>query len=324
MIEVVVLASPEDPELPGLEGLPDDVRVRTVTGEGELREMLPEADVLVVTDFRTGLLERCWPGETRVRWVHATSAGVDTLMFPALLDSGIPITNARGIFDRGIAEYVLGAVLMFAKDTLGNLRHQRQHRWNHRDTERIDGRQVLVVGAGSIGAEVSRLLRAVDMRVTGLARSAREDDRFDAVEPTGRLLDLLPGADFVVITAPLTPDTEGLFDRRAFAAMKSSARLINVARGPIVRTDDLVVALRQSDIAGAALDVFEHEPLPEDHPLWDFPSVMISAHMAGDFIGWRRALGEQFVENFRRWTMGEPLLNEVKAVAGSPPADSSG
>ncbi len=312
MTFVLVLVAAGEEELPGLGAMPDDVRIETVSEEAQLRRLLPEADVLVVTDFRTGLLERCWPESLRLRWVHATSAGVDALMFPALVQSAIPVTNARGVFDRGIAEYVLGAVLLFAKDTLGNLALQRRHEWQHRDTEMIRDTRVLIVGAGSIGGEVAELLRAVGMRVTGIARTAREDGRFDQVLGNDRLFECLAESDYVVITAPLTPDTEGLFDRRAFAAMNSDARLINVGRGAIVRTDDLLAALRNGEIAGAALDVIEEEPLPSEHPLWDEPNVMISAHMAGDFIGWQRALGEQFVANFHGWIQGKALFNQVK------------
>lgn len=312
MTDIIVLVAPDEGELPGLQTLSESTRVRTLSSEQELTAALPDADVLVVTDFRTGLLERCWPDQHNIQWVHATSAGVDALRFPALWGSDIPVTNARGLFDRAIAEYVLGSILLFAKDFAGNLHYQQQHQWRHRDTERIDGRQVLVVGAGSIGGEVSQLLRATGMQVTGLARSSRDDPRFDRVLVNDRLLELLPEADFVVITAPLTEDTRGLFDRHTFAAMKPTARLINVGRGPIVVTDDLIEALNSSTIAGAALDVFEEEPLPSEHPLWDMPNVMISAHMAGDFIGWRQALGEQFAGNFRRWQAGDPLLNKVR------------
>lgn len=311
MTFVLVLVATGENELPGLGGLPDNVRVETVSDEGQLRQLLPEADVLVVTDFRTGLLERCWPEKPRLRWVHATSAGVDALMFPALVNSDIPVTNARGVFDRGIAEYVLGAVLLFAKDTLGNLDLQRRHQWQHRDTEMVNGTRALVVGAGSIGGEVAMLLRAVGMQVTGIARTPREDQRFDQVLGNEQLFDCLRESDYVVITAPLTPDTEGLFDKHAFALMKASARLINVGRGPIVRTDDLLAALRAGELAGAALDVFEEEPLPPEHPLWDEPNVMMSAHMAGDFKGWQQALGEQFVANFQDWALGKPLFNQV-------------
>lgn len=312
MIDILVLVAPEDGELPGLQPLAESAHIRTLSDEQELRDALPTADILIVTDFRTGLLERCWPGQHNIQWVHATSAGIDALRFPALWDSDIPVTNARGLFDRGIAEYVLGSILLFAKDFAGNLRYQQQRQWRHRDTERIDGRQVLIVGAGSIGGEVSQLLRATGMQVTGLARSSRDDPRFDRVLANDHLPELLPEADFVVITAPLTENTRGLFDRHTFAAMKPTARLINVGRGPIVVTDDLVEALNSGTIAGAALDVFEEEPLPSGHPLWDMSNVMISAHMAGDFIGWRQALGEQFVDNFRRWQAGDPLLNEVR------------
>lgn len=312
MTDVLVLVAPGDDTLPGLEALPSEVRVRTVSAESELRDALTDTDVLLVTDFRTGLLERCWPQQHRIKWVHTASAGVDALMFPALVASDVQVSNARGVFDRGIAEYVLGTVLMFAKDTLGNVSLQRQHRWQHRDTELITGKHALIVGAGSIGGEVAKLLSAVGLKVTGTARSSRDDPRFDSVVSNDQLLDLLPQADFVVITAPLTDDTQGLFDRRAFRAMSPHARLMNVGRGAIVVTDDLVAALQKGEIAGAALDVFEQEPLPQDHPLWDMPNVMISAHMAGDFIGWQQALGEQFVANFNRWQKGEALFNQVK------------
>ena len=312
MTRILVLVADADEQLPGLDGLPESVQVETVSEEAALRKALPEADILVVTDFRTGLLERCWPAEPKLCWVHATSAGVDALLFPALVDSPIMLTNARGVFDRGIAEYVLGAVLMFAKDTHGNLRLQAQRQWQHRDTELIEQRQVLVVGAGSIGAQLARLLSAVGMQVTGMASKAREHEDFVEVLGQEDLHTALGKADFVVITAPLNEATEGMFDQAAFAAMKPGARLINVGRGPIVQTDALLAALDAGEIAGAALDVFEEEPLPPEHPLWAQPQVMMSAHMAGDFIGWRRALGEQFVANFQRWQAGEALFNQVK------------
>lgn len=311
MTHILILAAEDEPELPGLEGLPDSAKVSYARDEHSLRGGLEDSDILVVTDFRAGMIERCWPDKPAVRWVHATSAGVDALMFPALVNSDIPITNAQGIFNRGIAEYVLGAILMFAKDTLGNLHYQRQHRWEHRESRLIHRKQVLIVGAGSIGSTVAQLLSAAGMDVVGTARSKRNIEGFLAVHAQEQLFELLPHTDYVVITAPLTPATEGLFNADTFAIMKPSAHLINVGRGSIVRTEDLLAALKSGRLAGAALDVFEEEPLPENHPLWDHPKVMVSAHMAGDFIGWRRALGEQFVDNFRRWQTGEALFNQV-------------
>ena len=150
----------------------------------------------------------------------------------------------------------------------------------------------------------------------GTARRARQDSAFDRVHRQQDLPALLGDADYVVITAPLTPDTEGLFDAAQFRRMKPGAVLVNVGRGAIVSTDALFRALQTGRLGGAALDVFEQEPLPADHPLWDQPNVMLSAHMAGDFIGWRAALGQQFVDNFHRWRRGQPLINPVNKEYG--------
>ncbi|OWL90905.1 D-2-hydroxyacid dehydrogenase [Halopseudomonas aestusnigri] len=311
MTRVLVLVAPGDAPLPGLDDLPTTVELRTVSSESDLRTHLPQTDVLVVTDFRTDLLERCWPDEHRIRWVHATSAGVDALMFPALWDSDVLLTNARGVFDLGIAEYVLGAVLMHAKDSLGNLALQRQQRWQHRETALVARQRALVIGAGSIGSEVARLLSALDIEVIGIARTARSAEHFSRVLASEQLDGALPEADIVVITAPLTDATRGLINRDRLARMRADALLVNVGRGAIVVTDDLVAALQAGQLGGAVLDVVDPEPLPEGHPLWELPNVMLSAHMAGDFIGWRRALGEQFMANLQRWLADEPLLNIV-------------
>lgn len=306
---------------PGLTALDNAVEVRHATNARELAEALPGAEVLLVTDFRTNALGEAWPRADSLRWIHATSAGVDAILLPGVVESDIQVTNARGVFDRGIAEYVLGAVLLFAKDMHGSLRYKRERQWCHRDTERIDGRRALIVGAGSIGREIGALLQATGLQVTGVSGRGREDDPvFGRVYPAQQLHELLGEADFVVIAAPLTAATEGLFDAATLARMSPEARLINVGRGPIVVTDDLVSALREGGIAGAALDVFEEEPLPPQHPLWALDNVFITAHMAGDFIGWREALIEQFMDNFRRWQAGESLFNVVDKRRGYGPA----
>ncbi|MCC5858122.1 MAG: D-2-hydroxyacid dehydrogenase [Ectothiorhodospiraceae bacterium] len=319
---IAVLAAADEGWPPGLEALEGEAELKLCNDRGSLSRHLPEADILLVTDFRTELLEDVWPREHRIGWIHATSAGVDALMIPPIRDSAIPVTNARGVFDRPIAEFVLGLVLSFAKDFPGSLRYQQQCRWQHRDTERIEGQQALVVGAGSIGRQIARLLGAVGMRVDGVARSARDSDPdFERVHPADSLLEHLPDADFVVIAAPLTDDTRGLFGAGAFRAMKTSARLINIGRGPIVQTDALIRALEAGELAGAGLDVFEEEPLPADHPLWGFPNVLISAHMAGDVVGWRETLIRQFIDHFRCWQQGRDLPNQVDKARGYvPPA----
>lgn len=314
---VTVLTAPGEQEPPGMDSLRARAEVRFASDEATLRSSLPGTDVMMVTDFRTEALEAAWGCADKLQWIHATSAGVDALMFPALTKGNVVVTNARGIFDRAIAEYVLCTILMFAKDFPGSIRLQLKHQWKHRDTERAEGKQVLVVGAGSIGRQIGRLVAAAGLRPHGIARTARTDDPdFVAVHGNDDLYEQLGHADYVVIAAPLTPQTEGLFDEKAFKAMKSTARLINIGRGPIVKTDDLIAALKSGEIAGAGLDVFEEEPLSEDHPLWDMENVTMTAHMAGDFIGWKRALTDQFLENFDRWHKDGELFNLVNKELG--------
>ncbi|HET7315720.1 D-2-hydroxyacid dehydrogenase [Salinisphaera sp.] len=318
-LRITVLSdAPDGP--PGIDRLREHAEIALAHNEASLRAALPGSRILVVTDFRTEALKAAWDAADRLEWIHATSAGVDQLMFDALIESDIPVTNAQGIFDRNIAEYVLTQILIFAKDSANNLAYQQQHRWVHRDTETIEAKHLLVVGAGSIGHRIGRLCRAAGMRVSGVARRAKDgDDVFDSIHAQDDLDALLPDADYVVVAAPLTDSTEGLFNAARFAAMAAHARFINIGRGAIVNTEDLVAALAANEIAGAALDVFETEPLPADHPLWDMDNVLISAHMAGDFIGWREALIEQFLANLARWRAGENLFNRVNKRHGYAP-----
>lgn len=319
-LKITVLGNDEKGP-PGLDRLAGEhADVVLAWDEPSLRDALPGTDVLLVTDFRTDALEAAWGLANRLQWIHAASAGVDQLMFDALVDSDIPVTNAQGIFDHSIAEYVLGAILMFAKDSRNNIVFQQQRRWVHRDTETISGKRVLVVGAGSIGREIGALCRAAGMRASGIARHARDADAvFDAVHPAEEIDEHLTTADYVVVAAPLTDATEGWFDATRFSAMNNHARFINIGRGAIVVTDDLVTALQDRQIAGAALDVFEQEPLPAEHPLWRLDNVLMSAHMAGDFVGWREALIDQFIDNLRRWRNGESLFNRVNKQHGYAP-----
>jgi len=314
---IVVLTAPGEGLPRGMDALHDHAELRVADDAASLRDTLPGAAVLCVTDFRTDALAEAWPAADSLEWIHATSAGVDALMIPAVRDSDIPVTNARGIFDGCIAEYVLGQVIAFCKDFAGNWRLQQAHEWQHRETEPVAGQRLLVVGSGAIGRRIARTCGAIGMECDGVGRRARGgDDDFGAIYAQADLLSLLPDYDFVVIAAPLTEATRGLFGAAEFKAMAEHARLINIGRGPIVQTDALVAALEDGTIDGAALDVFEQEPLPADHPLWDLPTVHLSAHMAGDFIGWKRALSEQFIDNFRRWQADQPLNNPVDKQSG--------
>lgn len=289
-----------------------------VTAEG-LAAALPGADVLLVWDFLSTALPGAWPRRGGPGWVHVAAAGVDRFVFPALARSGTVLTNSRGVFEQPMAEYVLGLVLAMAKDLPGTLELQRARRWRHREAERVEGRAALVVGAGPIGRAIARQLALARLRVTVVGRSHRHDPDLGEIAPAARLHDLLPEADYVVLAAPLTPDTRGLIDAAALERMRPAARFINVSRGALVVEEDLVAALRAGRIAGAALDVFDSEPLPETSPLWELPGVIVSPHMSGDVVGWRDALAAVFVDNFHRFTQGRPLRNVVDQQLGYVP-----
>ncbi|WP_025272517.1 D-2-hydroxyacid dehydrogenase [Haloglycomyces albus] len=307
----------------GMERIEQSATVRYTDDEG-LAEALPGTDVLFVYDFLSEALPGAWHAADRLSWVHIAGAGVDPVIFPGIQDSDVVLTNSRGVFDGPIAEYVLGVVIAFAKDFARSLRLQDETRWLHRETERIEGRRAMVMGTGPIGRATARILRAAGMQVSGFGRTARDNDPdFGIVYPSSTLTTHLPDADFVVAIAPLTEQTKGAFDAQAFAAMKTSARFINVGRGELVVTSDLIAALRANEIAGAALDVFDTEPLPADNPLWQMDNVMITPHMSGDVVGWRNTLVERFIENYERWRAGRPLQNIVDKRLGYVPSSSA-
>jgi phosphoglycerate dehydrogenase-like enzyme len=314
---VVILGATSDEPPPGLEPIAQSACFRFAADAQELEGAIGEADVLFVWDFRSTELRDAWHRVEKLRWVHVAGAGVDAVLFPDIVESQVTITNSRGVFDRSIAEYVLGVMLVFAKDLLQTIGLQQQKKWVHRDTEMLAGHKLLVVGAGSIGRTIARLARCAGMEVDAIARTARySDEDFGRVFPSEDLDEVLPEADYVVVAAPLTAQTRGMFGAAQFERMKPGARFINVGRGPIVDESALTDALRDGRIAGTALDVFSEEPLPEDSLLWEMPQVVVSPHMSGDFVGWLEALGELFVENFRRWERGDELLNVVDKERG--------
>ena len=279
---VTVLCERATDRPPQLADLPAEIRYCDADG---LREAVRGARVLMLWDFFSTAVRDVWPDAGTLEWIHVTAAGVDTLLFDELRDSDVVVTNAHGVFDRPIAEYVLGAVIAHAKDSRSSLDLQRRHEWRHRETRSVLGATALVVGTGAIGREVAGLLRAAGLNVRGAGRVARSGDPdFGEVVASSNLAAEVGDVDHLILAAPLTAATGGLVDAKVLAAMKPDAHLINVARGPIVDETALLKALRDERIA-ATVDVFDREPLPPDHPLWDAPGVTITAHMSGDVIG---------------------------------------
>jgi phosphoglycerate dehydrogenase-like enzyme len=251
-------------------------------------------------------------------WLHSFSAGVDTVLTPEVIASDIMVTNSSGIHATPIAEHIMGICLMFTREFHRALRNQMQHVWAKDKTlGEIRDKIVLIVGLGEIGTETARLAHAFGARMWATSRSAKNKPEF--VERIGQSADLdamLPEADFVVVTLPHTSETHHLFDAKKFALMQSSGVLINIGRGSIINEPDLIDSLQRGVIAGAGLDVFETEPLPENSPLWDMEQVIITPHNSGLSNKYMDRAIELFCKNLRAYLAHEPLPNEVDKKLG--------
>ncbi len=306
---------------PGLETVADRVAVQSVSTASELATVLPDASIVLLWEFDSTLLREHFDRAPALRWVHVAGAGVDAVMTAEIASSDVVVTNARGVFNRSIAETVVAMMLVFVKDMLTTMALQAQRTWLHRDTEMLAGQTALIVGAGEIGRAIGRSLEALGVDVTGVATSERYDEDLGPVRSAEDLDSLLPRADFVILVLPLTDLTRGIIGPEQLALMKTTARLINVGRGQLVDEPALIAALRSGSIAGAGLDVFQTEPLPSASPLWAMPNVIVSPHMSADFYGWLQALANQFFDNLDRWLDGQPLRNVVDKKLGYVPGN---
>ena len=292
---------------------------------------VPEARVIVVDDAAQAAREIVdadgafgWmPAEllakaTKLRWLQAPQiAPAAGYYHDALISHPLKVTNFREIFNDHIGAHILAFVLAFARGLHIFLPQQARREWKKSgqeagDVVHLPESTALIVGLGGIGAEAARLLAAFGVKVLATdARRAAPTDGVAELHKPEALDSLLPRADFVILTVPHTPATEGFFNRARFQNMKTSAFFINIGRGMTTRLDDLVDALNAKEIAGAALDVYEIEPLPETHPLWTMPGVLLTPHMAGHgpYLNDRRY--DIVAENCRRFATGRPLMNEV-------------
>ena len=257
------------------------------------------------------------PRAGRLRWLQAPQAAPPAgWYYPELIEHPMVVTNFREIYNDHIGAHIMAFVLAFARGLHYYLPRQLQREWRRDPLDtgviHLPEATALIVGVGGIGAEAARLCAAFGMRVLGVD-ARREGALAGVAEMHGpeALDSLLPRADFVILTVPHTPETEGFMHRARFRRMKRGAFFINIGRGMTTRLDDLVAALRAGEIAGAGLDVFEQEPLPADHPLWTLPGVLITPHTAGfgPYLDDRRC--DILVDNGRRFVAGQPLRNVV-------------
>jgi phosphoglycerate dehydrogenase-like enzyme len=255
-----------------------------------------------------------------LRWFHGAFVGMDHPIFRSLAERGVIVTNSPGVSAKPIAQYVLAMMLRHAKNIPAWEQAQRERVWRRVESQELTGQTVAVIGIGGIGAEVARLAHAFGMRVLGMRRRQAPIPDVDQLHPPATLHAMLAEADYIVIAAPLTPETQGMIDATAIAAMKPTAYLVNVARGPIVVEDALIDALRNGRIAGAALDVFDEEPLPPESPLWSLENVIITPHNSAASPRTLERGARTFIDNLRRYAAGEPLLNVVDFGVPAAPA----
>lgn len=314
-----ILSAPTAPHLRLLAQLPDSTHI--VTGDNEEAfHSAPDPNAVMCGIGQSGLLKRLWPRVSKAQWLHSFSAGIEHMLFPELVESPLPMSNARGVFARSLGEYAIAAALFFAKDFRRMLDSQARGVWDSFDTiGELSGATMGIVGYGSIGHETARRAKAMGMRVFALRRNTTrsEGDPFvDRVFTPAELDAMLPLCDYVVAAAPNTPETKGMIAEPQLRLMKKTAVLMNLGRGPVIVEQDLVRALEQGWIKGAALDVFDVEPLPAGHPFYRLTNVLLSAHCADHTDGWVEESFQFFIDNYLRFHRGEPLLNIVDKKAG--------
>jgi glyoxylate/hydroxypyruvate reductase A len=281
---------------------------RTPAEDARFREMLGRAEV--VFDFPSGHLRDLAAVAPRLRWLQATSAGIGQAVKRFGLDrTDITFTTASGVHARPLADFCLMAMLMFAKDFVRMERDRKARRWERYCGEELTGKTLAIVGLGRIGQEVTRHGKAMGMRVVGVRHSDVAVEGVDKLFKREALLVMLHEADFLVLAAPHTPETEGIIGEAEFAAMKPTAVLINIGRGALVDEPAMIRALQQKRLAGAALDVFATEPPPDDSPLWDMPNVIVSPHSASTVTQENARITDIFCDNLRRYLNGQPLRN---------------
>ena len=287
-----------------------------VRDKAALERRIGEADVLVISglwhDDLLGLAKK-------LRFIQSIGAGTDQFAREALAARGVRLASARGVNARAVSEHVIALILALARKLPEARDNQAKHVWRGmigdlaRREDEIAGKTLIVVGLGQIGGRVAALAKAFDMRVIGIRRDPRAGaGAADAVHGMAELKALLPQADFVALTCPLTPETEKLIDTDALARMKASAYLVNAARGRVVDEAALARALKLQRIKGAAIDVTVEEPLPADSPLWDMEHVLITPHTAGETTRYEDNVLAIMQENLARLWRGETeLMNQV-------------
>lgn len=277
-----------------------------------LTQRIGDADVLVISGFwRNELLERA----PRLKFIQSIGSGTDQFDRDALRARGIRLASAQGVNERAVSQHAMALILAMARRLPEARDNQARHTWRgmiadlEQREDELTGKTLLIIGLGRIGGRLAALAKAFDMKVIGVRRDRQKGaSSADSVHTLDALAELLPQADVVALTCPLTRETENIIDAAAFARMKTSAILVNAARGRCVDENALIDAMRKKQIGGAAIDVAVEEPLPSTSPLWDLPDVFITPHTAGETRRYEKNVIDILVENLDRLWKGEAAL----------------
>lgn len=289
------------------------VRAIVAPDPDRVQQYIGEADALLAFRFPVEVFDQA----SKLRWFQCTGAGVDSI-FPIRDRIGhIVVTNARGIHGDIIADFVMAGATMLHWNFRSFLREQAERKWNPRFVAPLADKTLGVVGLGSIGATIAQRAKSAGMTVVGSKREISVSvEGVDRLFASNELDELLPLCDFVVLALPATAETVGIIGAAEIARMRRDAFLINIARGNVVVEAELIKALREGAIAGAMLDVFEREPLPQNSPLWDMPNVIVTPHVAGSPANYTERVFSIFAENIERFLKGELLKNIVDLERG--------
>jgi phosphoglycerate dehydrogenase-like enzyme len=299
--------------------IPPDVRLVISDNPEELKAHAAEADAILYAHGQVSLLVGVLPIATRVRWIHSLWTGVESILTPEMLAHPAPLTNGRGVFRWPLADWVVGVMLHFAFDFGRVLQQQEEKVWKPFVSTTLDGRTLGIVGYGAIGSAVAQRVHPFGVKIGALRRRPElsQDETFihRSYGPT-QLRELMSASDYVLVATPLTAETRGLIGEGEIAAMKPHAVLINIGRGPVVHEGALIRALQSGAIRGAALDVFDTEPLPQEHPFWGMRQVFLSPHTADRVEGFLGPAFDCFLDNLARFAKGSSLINVVDKRAG--------
>ncbi len=277
-------------------------------------EYIRDIDILVT--WGTMDIRPLFLAAPKLVWVHSLSAGVESLVFPEMKSSNTLLTNSKGIHGIPVSEHVFAMMLAFTRGLHLFIHQQANHQWKRLNVDEIHGKTMGIVGLGSIGREIAKKAKGMGMNVVASKQTMTTELFVDELYPPEKLHELLSLSDFVVTALPLLEETKNLFTMNEFTAMKPSAYFINIARGGIIKQDDLVAALEQGLIKGACLDVFEEEPLPETSPLWDMSNVIITPHVAALSPNYLDRAVKLFADNLSRFLQKKEMLNSIDKLKG--------